>query len=147
MSQQKAQNCKWNHRAEPARHVTEKGGFVGGAVLAPRLLLPAGGVGRTPVTGDAGTCLPSPTAAEGRTDGQTAQRGTGGGWVLSGERRWDPRAPAPRKDEQNLGGWWGHTPPPTRSSVTTASGHLSAPRSQMVTQFQTRVWKARWAVK
>lgn len=82
--------------------------------MAPRLLLPAGGVGRTPVTGDAGTCLPSPTAAEGRTDGQTAQRGTGGGWVLSGERRWDPRAPAPRKDEQNLGGWWGHTAPPPR---------------------------------
>ena len=69
--------------------------------------------------------------------------------MLSGERRWDPRAPAPRKDEQNLGGWWGHTAPPpaTRSSVTTAPGHLSAPRSQMVTQFQTRVWKARWAVK
>lgn len=71
--------------------------------MEPRLLLPAGGVGRTPVTGDAGTCLPSPTAADGRTDGQTAQRGTGGGWVLSGERRWDPRALLPGKMSKTWG--------------------------------------------
>ena len=68
--------------------------------------------------------------------------------MLSRECRWDPRAPAPRKDEQNLGGWWAHRhPPSTRSSVTTEAGHSSTSRGQMVTQFQTRVWKARWAVK
>lgn len=61
--------------------------------MVPRLLLPAGGVGKTSVTGDAGD-VPSPTAAEGRTDRQTAgPEGDRRSWVLSGSADGTPEPP------------------------------------------------------
>lgn len=68
--------------------------------MVPKLLLPAGGVGKTSVTGDAGD-VPSPTAAEGRTDGRTnrrlAQGGTGGAGCSAASADGTAEPPPPGK--------------------------------------------------